>query len=167
MHQSKYHPQGSSEGRSTMPMQWWYDDRCGGRKPSFFWLLLAFVLCGIVIIHHVVWTCPMKKRMEKMRNEVSTISSNNQRNPDRSIATHLIHLPPQDHKIRIQKFQIFVTIMHPDGITRSTMNCHTRQATTANEGMSTIPHRINHGVDHPSIQKDLCHIVNDHGFGQQ
>jgi hypothetical protein len=81
--------------------------------------------------------------------------------------THLVHLPPEYHEIRIEEFQVLVAIMDPDGVARAAVHGDPRQSPTTYEGMTAIDHRIDHGVHHPAVQSHLDDVVQYHGFGEQ
>jgi hypothetical protein len=66
MRQSRYHPQESSEGQSTMPMRWWCGGRCGGRKP-----FICFGFVGMIVRSSSTFILTFTKRdNDGMINEI-------------------------------------------------------------------------------------------------
>lgn len=66
MRQSRYHPQESSEGQSTMPMRWWCGGRCEGRKP-----FISFGFVDMIVRSSSTFVLTFTKREnDEMINEI-------------------------------------------------------------------------------------------------
>jgi hypothetical protein len=87
--------------------------------------------------------------------------------PQSHPSTHLVHLPPEYHEVRIQELEVLVAIMDPDRVTRSAVDRDADQSPTADEGMSPPRHGIYHRVYHPPIQQYLDDVVQYHRFGEE
>ena len=78
----------------------------------------------------------------------------------KSKAPYLIHPSPQDHEERIEELQIFVAVVNPDCVCCACVD----SVDITDKRVLTEEDSINISVNHPSIQRYLAGVVDDHCF---